>query len=94
MPGSPVYFIMPTVLVLGAGGGVWTFSVSSSIPSSFSLSLGGWLVVLGFGLHLRQYFSLYGVVFQREKQPLGWSGGAMVLGKTSSAGASCYFGLE
>ena len=37
----------------------------------------------GFNGPLRQYFSLYRAVSQRE---VGWSGGAMVLGKLSVPG--------
>ena len=38
----------------------------------------GWLVFFRFNGPLRQYFSLYRAVSQREA---GWLGGAMVLGK-------------
>ena len=44
VPGRPTIWITvgqgPTALAVGAGGGVWTFLLSSILSSSFSLSLG------------------------------------------------------
>ena len=44
VPGRPTIQITveqgPTALAVGAGGGVWTFLLSSIFLSSFSLSLG------------------------------------------------------
>ena len=70
VPGRPTICIRvgqgPNALAVGAGGVVWTFYSHLSFLSSFSLSL-GWLVGC-FGLNgpLRQYFSLYRAVSQRE----------------------------
>ena len=58
----------PTVLAVGAGGhclDIFTLIYLYS-PLSPSLWLVGWLVVLGLNDPLRQYFSLYRVVSQRE----------------------------
>ena len=71
VPGRPTIWITvgqgPTALVVGAGGGCLDiFTLIYPFLSSFSLSL-GWLVgSFGFNGRLRQYFSLYRAVSQRE----------------------------
>ena len=72
VPGRPTIWIIvgqgPTALAVGAGGVVWTF-FSLDYRFSFLIpSLGdvGWLVGFGFNGPLRQYFSLYRAISQRE----------------------------
>ena len=68
----------PTALAVGAGGVVWTFFLSSMLSVSFlPLSKRRWLVGwFGFNGPLRQYFSLYRAVSQRqgerEERLVGW----------------------
>ena len=71
VPGRPTIWITvgqgPTALTVGAGGGcldIFTLIYPFS-PLSPSLWV-GWLVVVGLNDPLRQYFSLYRVVSQRE----------------------------
>ena len=56
----------PTALAVGAGVVVWIFLLSSILSLLF-LPLFGWLVgCFGFNGPLRQHFSLYWAVSQRE----------------------------
>ena len=73
VPGRPIIFITvgqgPTALAVGAGGGC--LDIFTLIYPFFSLSPSlweavGWLVGFGFNGPLRQYFSLYRAVSQRE----------------------------
>ena len=71
VPGRPTIWIIvgqgPTALAVGAGEVSWTFLLSSILsPLCPSLWEIGWLVDLGFNGPLRQYFSLYRAVSQRE----------------------------
>ena len=70
VPGRPTILITvgqgPIALAVGAGGGGLDIFTLIYPFSSFSLSL-GWLVgCFGFNGPLRQYFSLYRAVSQRE----------------------------
>ena len=71
VPGRPTILITvgqgPIALAVGAGGGgldIFTliYPFSSASPSLWV----GWLVDFGFNGPLRQYFSLYRAVSQRE----------------------------
>ena len=71
VPGRPTIWIIvgqgPTVLAVGAGGGGLDIFTLIYHFSSLSPSLWvGWLVGFGFNGPLRQYFSLYRAVSQRE----------------------------
>ena len=69
VPGRPTVWITveqgPTALAVGAGGGVWTFFLTS-ILSFYFLPLFGLVGCFGFNGPLRQYFSLYRAVSERE----------------------------
>ena len=70
--GRPISWITegqrPTALEVGAGAVLWTFLLSSVLSlSPRSPSLWLWLVgCFGFNGPLRQYFSLYRAVSQRQ----------------------------
>ena len=72
VPGRPTILITvgqgPIALAVGSGGGGLDIFTLIYPFFSFSLSLGdGWLVgCFGFNGPLRQYFSLYRAVSQRE----------------------------
>ena len=72
VPGRPTILITvgqgPIALAVGAGGGCLDMFTLIYPFSSFSLSMGnGWMVCcFGFNGPLRQYFSLYRAVSQRE----------------------------
>ena len=86
MPGRPTIWIVvgqgPIALAVGAGGGCLDIFTLRYLFSSFSLSLG---VVRCWWIN----FQCRGVL--QFGRVVGWCDGA---GKTSSAGASCLFGLE
>ena len=68
LPGRPTIWITvgqgPTVLAVGAGGGLFGHFYSHLSFLSFSPFL--WVGCFGFNGPLRQYFNLYRAVSQRE----------------------------
>ena len=68
VPGRPTLWIIvgqgPTVLAVGAGGGC--LDIFNLIYPFFPLSPSLWVGCSGFNGPLRQYFSLYRAVSQRE----------------------------